>query len=348
MKLLSIIIPAYNSQAYLHRCLDSLLVEEVMGKVEVIVVNDGSNDRTLTIAKEYENRFPRYFHVFNKKNGNYGSVMNLGLSVAKGKYFKTLDSDDWFNKDAYRAFVDELQDTDADMLISERSIFNEKEKTENILGFDEKIKTGKDLSICKSYWENKSFQAIIHVSSICYKTSLLHASNMQWTENIFYTDTEYDYMPLRYLKTIRFIKQPVYVYLLGRDEQSTDPKILRKNFHSLNIVANTLIDDFLKDPDVHSEIYPLQKKILTEILFLFYLTIIHDGFIHGKEIEVLDRKLRKIEDLDNEILKRNSCYGRSYVKLYRENLVRFYWLRKEYQIRHSQWYQFVRRILGRN
>ena len=86
-KVISILIPTYNMEKYLGRCLDSLLIEEI-DIVEVIVINDGSKDRSSEIAHSYEERFPNSFVVIDKENGNYGSCINAGLSRASGK---TLD-----------------------------------------------------------------------------------------------------------------------------------------------------------------------------------------------------------------------------------------------------------------
>ena len=91
-KLLSIIIPTYNMEALLPRCLDSLLVDGALEQLEAIVVNDGSRDGSLAIANSYKERFPDTVTVIDKPNGNYGSTINAALPVAKGKYVKVLDA----------------------------------------------------------------------------------------------------------------------------------------------------------------------------------------------------------------------------------------------------------------
>ena len=104
MKLLSVAIPCYNSEAYMANCIESLLVggEEV----EIIVVNDGSKDRTAEIAEEYRVKYPTIVKVVNKENGGHGSAVNAGLENATGLYFKVVDSDDWVDKDAYKEILD--------------------------------------------------------------------------------------------------------------------------------------------------------------------------------------------------------------------------------------------------
>ena len=81
-KLLSICIPSYNMEQYLHRCVDSMLVDEVLEQLEIIIVNDGSKDSTLAIANDYKQRYPQSVVVIDKPNGHYGSCINASLKIA--------------------------------------------------------------------------------------------------------------------------------------------------------------------------------------------------------------------------------------------------------------------------
>ena len=87
-KTLSIIIPAYNMELYLRKCLNSLIIDRNFDLLDIIIVNDGSKDGTLEIAKEYECKYPSVCRVIDKPNGNYGSCVNIGLKNAIGKYVK--------------------------------------------------------------------------------------------------------------------------------------------------------------------------------------------------------------------------------------------------------------------
>ena len=110
-KILTIVIPTYNMEKYLNRCLSSLVVEpDWMDKLEVLVVNDGSKDRSQAIAQVYESQYPRTFKVIDKENGNYGSCINAALPVALGKNIKILDADYWFENANVPAFIDFLTD----------------------------------------------------------------------------------------------------------------------------------------------------------------------------------------------------------------------------------------------
>ena len=113
-KVLSICIPSYNMEKYLNRCVDSMLVEEVLDQLEIIIVNDGSKDGTLAIANDYKQRYPQSVVVIDKPNGHYGSCINASLKVATGKYFRTVDADDWVDSKALVEFVHTLSKIDVD------------------------------------------------------------------------------------------------------------------------------------------------------------------------------------------------------------------------------------------
>ena len=101
MKLLSIAIPCYNSEAYMRNCIESLLPGG--DEVEILIVDDGSvKDNTAQIADEYEARYPGICRAIHQENGGHGEAVNAGLRAATGIYFKVVDSDDWVNAEAYK------------------------------------------------------------------------------------------------------------------------------------------------------------------------------------------------------------------------------------------------------
>ena len=117
-KLLTVVIPAYNAQKFLGKCLDSLLRAGQYKEMELLVVDDGSADKTAEIAKSYEQHYKGIVRVLSKENGGHGSAINLGIREARGKYFRVVDSDDTVNPLAYRAFLKELKGIDSDLVIT--------------------------------------------------------------------------------------------------------------------------------------------------------------------------------------------------------------------------------------
>ena len=100
MKYITFTVPCYNSAAYMERCINSLLAFK--NEVEIIIVDDGSTDKTPEIADQYALLFPDTVRVIHKTNGGHGSGVNTGLAHAAGKYFKVVDSDDWLDTDSLR------------------------------------------------------------------------------------------------------------------------------------------------------------------------------------------------------------------------------------------------------
>ena len=109
MKILSIAIPVYNTEKYIKRCMDSILLKEIIDDIEIILVNDGSKDNSINIMNEYKDSYPQSVVVIDKENGGHGSTINAALTVASGKYFRVLDSDDWFDSIDFITFVKNLK-----------------------------------------------------------------------------------------------------------------------------------------------------------------------------------------------------------------------------------------------
>ena len=118
MKVISIAIPTYNMEQWLNRCLDSVVIPEIIDKVEIIVVNDGSRDRSSEIAHSYADRYPDSVIVIDKENGNYGSCVNRALGIATGKYFRILDADDWFDRNGFIGYVNQLESLTVDVVVT--------------------------------------------------------------------------------------------------------------------------------------------------------------------------------------------------------------------------------------
>lgn len=321
-KLLTIVIAAYNMEKLLPRCLDSLIISPELQKlVQVLVVNDGSKDKTLFIAQEYAVKYQGFIFAINQTNGNYGKVMNHGLSLAEGKYFRTLDADDWYDKESFIKFILDLQKTDADMIITQRTEYLEayKELHQIKKCFDSSIQTYTDLNITSVDWSNASIMDNLNVPHITYKTSLLKESGLKWLEGICYTDTMYDYWPLRLVKKVRFVPLNVYTYLVGTNEQSMSPINIRKNFNHFASVAEAIGRDFNEKGDTSSSIFPVQNKFINQIM-----NFIYGDLIYGDEN--LDR-IVKLHNLYSQIPfykevfeNRTFCRIKCFRKFYKGNL----------------------------
>lgn len=224
-KQITIIIPTYDMEKYIGRCLDSLLIPE-FDQVEVLVINDGSKDRSSEIAHHYADRYPNSIRVIDKSNGNYGSCINAALPQAIGRYVKILDADDNFDKNAFSSFVQILKDCNSDVVLSDYVIVDENDK-----------ETKHVAPSCPYTFSNVGFDDVVKIISnfsqmhgIAYSTVHLKNQNYIQTEGISYTDTEWTYGPIATAMTFSYFKNvgPVYRYLVGREGQTMDPVLFHK------------------------------------------------------------------------------------------------------------------------
>ena len=343
-KLLTIVIPAYNMENLLHRCLDSIIVESVMDKVQVIIVNDGSKDKTSEIAHEYKKKYPYYFQVIDKENGNYGSCMNVGLSLANGKYFRTLDADDWYDTSLYEKYVDQLCLTDADLVLSERLEVKKKSNWENHVAFDKNVRLLEDLPISSQLWKNKSVLHVAYVMGFAYKTSVIRQSQLHWTEKIFYTDAEYCVWPLPYCKTIRFVPIPLYVYVRDVAGQSTESSLRKRNLEHYFQVSRKVLSYYLKYKENDAIAGLMEKFIITDLLDNVYPTLVLDGLKYKNVIDDFEQLVMQSDVL----YRRTSLYRHyrnlNYVNYYRHNRLKYYLIRIDYLLRSNR---LLRKFLGK-
>ena len=120
---ISVIVPVYNVEAYLPRCIDSIL-GQVYQPLEIILVDDGSTDSSPEICEEYRQKY-EIIRVVHKENGGLSSARNYGLDICKGEFVSFVDSDDWIEADMYQEFVKRIQMDHSDIVIGRRNRIDE-------------------------------------------------------------------------------------------------------------------------------------------------------------------------------------------------------------------------------
>jgi glycosyltransferase involved in cell wall biosynthesis len=242
MKLLSIIIPTYNMASLLPRCLDSLAKSKKAELLDILVVNDGSKDNSSEVAHQYEAKYPNVVRVIDKPNGNYGSTINAALPVATGKYVKILDSDDWFDTDALDKFISELQQKEADMVITHFTQLGPKGSREvvryNTMG-REPYTYGKVYDLDDVLKDGYIRFFLMH--ALTYRTDLLRGIGYRQTEGISYTDTEWACFPTFHAKSILFLDLNLYQYNLDREGQTMAPEVVIRSLPQIEKVTDSML-----------------------------------------------------------------------------------------------------------
>ena len=260
-KLLSIIIPSYNMEHLLPRCLDSLLASGAGEDFEAIVVNDGSTDGTLSVAQSYYIAHPECIRVIDKPNGNYGSTVNAALPQARGKYVKILDADDEFLPDSLAAFVRALSGTDADVAVTHYTIIHNDGLLElakyNLYGL-EPYEYGRTYPLDEVL--GGGYIRFFMMHSLAYRTQLLLDNGYRQTEGCFYTDTEWATFPLFYTRDIAFFDINLYQYHLDREGQTMDPRVRARNLDQLEMVTDSMLSFYENYP--RQELDPRRKAFL--------------------------------------------------------------------------------------
>lgn len=292
MKILSIVIPAYNVEKYLDRCLQSFEVQAVLDKIEILVINDGSTDETANIAAQYCEKYQTSYFLFNKENGGHGSGINYGIKHATGKYFKVVDGDDWLNSGELKDFVELLEKIDTDVVAADYLCVQD--GSEQVL--EEKYCTripGQYGKICDM--GKGEIQSVIKMHALTIKTEILKKNHIFIDEHCYYVDCEYITYPMPYVKNVYFYHRFIYMYRLGRGGQSMDIRSMQKNRQQHMRVLESLLTfyDRLENISVNSRTY-IEKCIaqVVENQFQIYISMGRQKEIAG-ELREWDYQLKK-------------------------------------------------------
>lgn len=305
--LLSIIIPVYNVENYIRKCLDSLIVsDKAMSKMEVIIINDGTKDKSAEISREYVSRFPTIFRQIDKENGGHGSAWNLGVVEARGRYIKFLDSDDWLEN--LDIFLEKLNKTDSDLILT-RTV----DQCENNEVWIQQIL---DMEFYHSYdadkfdWlSNRTHNYLLH-HCCTYKTEVLK----QFMPGLFLEKQPYDdtvLWPAAMIggKSIEAFDFPLYHYLMDRPGQSMSPEVRKRNRAAMLKEDKHVIEFYEKHPvEVNSTKSQYIAKKLSNAYTSKYCEFAKLKFHEGKTL---------LKDWDTWVKNNNPTIKNIFVVLYR-------------------------------
>ncbi len=291
-KVLSIVVPAYNVEKYLDKCLNSMLVKEILDDIEVLIINDGSKDKTEEIARKYCDFYPKTFFLYNKENGGHGSGINYGIRYATGKYFKVVDGDDWLNKKELIDFITLLKKRTEDIVASDYLCIED--NTKKVLA--KKYATSEKNQYKHTYaFDSGKVQNVIKMHSFTIRTEVLKENQIIIDEHCYYVDAEYITYPILFARTVYYDPHFIYMYRLGRNGQSMDIKSMQKNRKQHQYVLNQLLKFYEQLPVISSTKKEYIEKAIGQLMENQFQIYISMGLKKGvyEELKSWDKELKE-------------------------------------------------------
>ena len=224
---ISVIVPVYNTEKYIKKCLDSL-VNQTMRNIEIIVINDGSNDHSEEIIKDYENKYPDMIKYYKKENGGLSSARNYGLEKAKGKYIAFVDSDDYIDKELFSK-LEEYIDKNIDLIKFKTIKKYQDGKIERICGPIFEVSAGEE-AFNKLY----SKDILIEPSWLyLYRREFWIKNNFKYAENLYNEDFGLTPIVISKAKTVVSTENYGYYYIQRENSIVTDNTKSKKKAYDL-------------------------------------------------------------------------------------------------------------------
>ena len=283
---ISIIVPVYNVEKYLSKCLDSL-VNQNYKNYEIIIVNDGSTDNSEIIIEDYAKKYPKLIKHYTKKNGGLSSARNYAIKESKGEYLLFVDSDDSIEDNTLN-ILDNNIDNNTDILVFNMNVIRNKIKIP-VHQFNVKV-----TNLIKRY--------IVGNPSACnklIKKELLTNNKLYFKEGIYYEDLNLLPTLVNYTNKIKFINNPLYNYYVRHNSITNKTKYNKK-----------MDDIFLIVEELYNE---LDNKYSNEIEYLFIEHLLRNTSLRYIEYEKYD-KIENVIDLIT--IKYPKWYKNIYFKKY--------------------------------
>ena len=301
MKYISFVVPCYNSEEYMEKCIKSLLIGK--DDVEIIIIDDGGKDNTGKIADKYQKKYPNIVKAIHQENGGHGEGINVGLKHATGKYFKVVDSDDWLDEDAYKKLLKEIKHIDTDLVVCNYVYTYTDGRSDQVISFANVYDEGKVLT-----WDDiHKFKVTQYPSlhSMMYKKSVLDKSNIDLPKHVFYEDNLFIYLPLVNTKTIYYLDLDLYRYYIGRADQSVqESQMIKRSSHQ--VLVSEKICTAYDLTEIENK--KLRKLMTRECIFLMTIGVVFSRLAFNKEGEKQYKELWKSVKEKNPKLYRRMRY----------------------------------------
>ena len=211
----------------MRKCIDSLLVGG--DDVEVVIVNDGSKDKTAEIADEYAARFPGIVKAVHQENGGHGEAVNAGLRHASGMYYKVVDSDDWLDEESLLRVIGTLKQFVADrkrvdLMICNYVYEHVTDGTHKAIRYTNVLPQERIFGWSQVKRFRVDQNLLMH--SLIYRTKVLRDCGFELPKHTFYVDNLFAYVPLPYVRSLYYMDVDLYRYYIGREDQSVNEQVM--------------------------------------------------------------------------------------------------------------------------
>lgn len=301
-KLLTIVVPSYNAEKFLNKCIPDLLKSKYSYLTEILIINDGSTDKTYEIGRFYETitsiNGQSIVKLVDKENGGHGSGINKGIELAKGKYFKVVDADDWLDIEEYDKFLEKLQYEDVDMILTEYC----------------EARTFEDELYPKIFYDFLIPDIEYHLNDIMigsfgfrewgpslptatYKTEKLRKANFKLLEKTFYVDMLYNAYSIIYIDTVKKYDLNIYRYYIGNVGQSVSREGMMKNYkHHENVILElmSIVQNDKRFSNEKRE-FVLRKLLLPMVSVQYY--IIFDLFHSKEKFNTFEKRIKQYPEI---------------------------------------------------
>ena len=235
MPKVSVIVPIYNVEKYLEKCINSLL-SQTLEDIQIILVNDGSKDNSGNIAKEYEqNNKDRVIYV-EKENGGLSDARNYGLKYATGDFIAFLDSDDYIEKNAYEEMYNKAIEENADYV-----------ECDFIWEFHNKIRVDKQYPY-KNKKEMLSFVRVVAWNKLI-KRQLITDNNLEFPKGLRYEDVEFTYKLIPFINKFTYVDKPFIHYV---QREGSIANVQNERTAEIFTVLDNVIE-FYKENNIYDE-----------------------------------------------------------------------------------------------
>ena len=233
MPKVSVIVPFYNVENYIEKCLETL-VNQTLKDIEIILVNDGSKDRSIDIVNKFLKQYPEKIVYLEKENGGLSDARNFGIPHAKGEYIAFLDSDDYVEKDMYENMYELAKKEDSDMV--ECDFYWE---------YPDKLK--KDEGIIYHGKKEMIEKVRVVAWNKLIKKEILEKSDVKFAKGLRYEDVEFTYKLVPYIEKVSFLKKPCVHYV--QREGSISNKQNERNKEIFDVLDNVI--NYYKEKNIY-------------------------------------------------------------------------------------------------